>query len=468
MNLIVIFGLVSIVAQAGLGRKCRIRPQTIAPTPMDTSSDYDVPSETPMATQLSETSYAVYITSTSTTNGMNNAVASPSTEHTLSVHRTSSTTSPGASPTTASSTSYYQITLAALNKAVPARAADTSCSSVTYTSECATNSRAVTAINNALTKYKISGRGEAVAVIALMAYESDSWQYNINHFPGRAGQGTRNMQMYNFNSEYAKLLYPTKAAAALASGTSGSDAQENAVRALVLDDNDSFGSGFWYLVNHASSYYNNANKLRSGNSADFKDYVVTGVGAGWTDDHTAIPSRAGTNPCNGAQYPDECASNARAAAAINNALTQYKITNRGEAVAVIATMMFESDYWLYNINHYPGTPGQGTRNMQHINFNVEYASQLHPSAVKTAAGTGTITTQEENNVLALVLNDDDSFGSGFWLLVNQAPSYHNNPEKLRNNNSADFKDYVVNGIGVGIDWTDERYIPWATINKVFS
>ncbi|KAJ2394835.1 hypothetical protein GGI23_004537 [Coemansia sp. RSA 2559] len=119
-----------------------------------------------------------------------------------------------------------------------------------------------------------------------MAFESDSWQYNVNHYPGTPGQGTRNMQMYTFNSEYAQFLHPTQAAIAARAG--GTASQENAVLDLVLDDDDSFGSGFWYLANHASAYYNSANKLRDGNSADFQDYITNGVGATWTEDRLTV------------------------------------------------------------------------------------------------------------------------------------------------------------------------------------
>ncbi|KAJ1894646.1 hypothetical protein LPJ81_005120, partial [Coemansia sp. IMI 209127] len=122
----------------------------------------------------------------------------------------------------------------------------------------------------------------------------------------------------------------------------------------------------------------------------------------------------------------------------------YKISGRGEAVAVIALMAFESDSWLYNVNHYPGTPGQGTRNMQKYKFNSKYAKGLHPADTTKALGTGAVTDQVMNNVRALVLNDDDSFGSGFWYLVNQAPNYYNKANKLRSGNADDFKDYVVN------------------------
>ncbi|KAJ2826438.1 hypothetical protein GGI24_002916, partial [Coemansia furcata] len=110
--------------------------------------------------------------------------------------------------------------------------------------------------------------------------------YNTNHFPGRPGQGTRAMLMFNFIESYAKALHPEEAAQALAGGIT--DASMNSVRALVLNDNDSFGSGFWYLVTNAAAYHNAADKLRDGNASDFKDYVVNGVGAGWDDSRQTV------------------------------------------------------------------------------------------------------------------------------------------------------------------------------------
>ncbi|KAJ2744328.1 hypothetical protein GGI20_003055 [Coemansia sp. BCRC 34301] len=180
----------------------------------------------------------------------------------------------------------YRLSQKQLDLAIPARAAADSCASVSTPGECVTNAKALVAINNALSKYRISKRSEVVAVIALMAYESGSWQYNTNHFPGRPGQGTRAMLMFNFIESYAKALHPDEAAKALAGGMT--DEAKNAVRALVLNDDDSFGSGFWYLVNNAAAYHEKADKLRDGNLDDFKDYVVTGVGAGWDSTRQTI------------------------------------------------------------------------------------------------------------------------------------------------------------------------------------
>ncbi|KAJ2396071.1 hypothetical protein GGI23_004054, partial [Coemansia sp. RSA 2559] len=85
--------------------------------------------------------------------------------------------------------------------------------------------------------------------------------------------------------------------------------------------------------------------------------------------------------------------------------------------------------------------------------------ELHPADTAKALGNGPVTDQIMNDVRALVLNDDnDSFGSGFWYLVNHAPNYYNKADKLRSGNSADFKAYVVNKDGVDVEsgWTDKR------------
>ncbi|KAJ2038323.1 hypothetical protein GGI03_005152 [Coemansia sp. RSA 2337] len=196
---------------------------------------------------------------------------------------TYSSTAP--TPTPAPPIKGLKLTQKQLNLAIPVRAASDSCASVGTPAECVTNDKALAAINSALVKYGITKRGEAVAVIALMAYESGNWQYNTNHFPGRPGQGTRAMLMFNFVESYAKALHPEEAAKALAGGIT--DESMNSVRALVLNDNDSFGSGFWYLVTNAAAYHNTG-KLRDGNLEDFKDYVLTGVGAGWDSDRQTI------------------------------------------------------------------------------------------------------------------------------------------------------------------------------------
>ncbi|KAJ2157721.1 hypothetical protein GGF46_004298 [Coemansia sp. RSA 552] len=181
---------------------------------------------------------------------------------------------------------YSEITVEQLDKAIPDRAGANSCASTDTPDECATNAAAAKAISAAMSKYKVTSRGELVALISLMAFESSDWQYNTNHFPGRPGQGTRAMLMYNFIYEYAKYLYPSKVQSNVVA--SQNTAVMNNVRSIVLNDNDSFGSAFWYLANVAPAFHNKPDKLRDGNVDDVVDYITNGVKTTWTPDREEV------------------------------------------------------------------------------------------------------------------------------------------------------------------------------------
>ncbi|KAJ2770010.1 hypothetical protein IWQ56_002331 [Coemansia nantahalensis] len=187
----------------------------------------------------------------------------------------------GAPPAPGNPDVYYAVTLDQLNKAVPDAAADNYCSLNDRPKSCVNNKIAVDAINKAMTKYQIKRRGEAVAVIATMALESGYWQYNMNDTPGRPGQGTRAMLMYNFVYEYAKYLFPDAVKAewkGLEFGTAENNKTMNDVAAMVIaDEPTSFGAGFWYLSKSTTGFYNNDAALRDGNVDDFKGYLVDGI-----------------------------------------------------------------------------------------------------------------------------------------------------------------------------------------------
>lgn len=76
-----------------------------------------------------------------------------------------------------------------------------------------------------------------------------------------------------------------------------------------------------------------------------------------------------TASCNGAPFPAECADATSVAAAINKSFETYKVTSKGEQAALVAYMLFESGNFKYNINHFPGRPGQGTRMMAMVSTN---------------------------------------------------------------------------------------------------
>ncbi|KAJ2910291.1 hypothetical protein GGI21_001025 [Coemansia aciculifera] len=192
------------------------------------------------------------------------------------------------------------------------------------------------------------------------------------------------------------------------------------------------------------------------------------------DMNLAFPAGASANYCDtpGQGAPtSECATNKQAVIGIDAGIKKFNVTRRGEVVASIAWMLFESGGWKYNINHDPGTPGQGTRCMMMWNYVSEYAQSIFPDQVKTLLGTQTVATATDavkTSILALVLTNNISFSSAFWFLVTQAPTYHNNNAKLRDGNLADFQDYVTNGIGT--TWTAARGDYWTAANKaiVFS
>ncbi|KAJ1873474.1 hypothetical protein LPJ57_004935 [Coemansia sp. RSA 486] len=150
-------------------------------------------------------------------------------------------------------------------------------------------------------------------------------------------------------------------------------------------------------------------------------------------------------------------------------MTKYNVTDRGKVVAVIANMLFESGNWTYNTNHYPapGSPGQGTRSMMMWDFVQNYATFLYADKAESLlkGSTGVVDDDTQNAVRDLVLNDNDSFGSGFWFLTEQAPTY-NQADKLKAGSLEDFKDYIENGINT--DWDVARGDRWSLVNTAFN
>ena len=137
--------------------------------------------------------------------------------------------------------------------------------------------------------------------------------------------------------------------------------------------------------------------------------------AGLTASTIQIISPA-TASCDGADFPDECADASQAAGPISNSFSKYQITSVGEQAALVALMLYESGSFKYNKNHFPGVPGQGTRNMQSPAFNLKYAQSLFDAGAVAEAD-----AQGPAAVLALVSRDEESFGSAAWFLSSQCP-----------------------------------------------
>ncbi|KAE9372114.1 hypothetical protein N431DRAFT_439230 [Stipitochalara longipes BDJ] len=171
-----------------------------------------------------------------------------------------------------------------------------SCGGAPVASECATNVDAAPYLVKAMSDYGITSPPEIAAVLSLIAYETGDFKYNINHYPapGRPGQGTRNMQMANYNLMYAQsipALASQLSAITTATSTSGlSDDQLNAIRALVLPDEYSFASGAWFLTTQCASA---RSAIQAGGQAGYAAYLSC-VGTSATADRLAYWTRANT------------------------------------------------------------------------------------------------------------------------------------------------------------------------------
>jgi hypothetical protein len=146
-----------------------------------------------------------------------------------------------------------------------------------------------------MSSYGVRSAPEIAALLSLIAYETDDFKYNINHYPGNPGQGTRNMQMANFNLEYAlsipALVGQVQAITTQTTTTSGlSDDQLNAIRALVLPDQYTWASAAWFYTTKCVSI---RSQVQAGGQTGYEAYLGC-VGTTATSDRLAYWTRANT------------------------------------------------------------------------------------------------------------------------------------------------------------------------------
>ncbi|KFY06307.1 hypothetical protein V492_08083 [Pseudogymnoascus sp. VKM F-4246] len=116
---------------------------------------------------------------------------------------------------------------------------------------------------------------ELAALLALIAFESGDFKYNRNHYPGRPGQGTRNMQMPDFNLAYALSLDKVKGEAAKIAGGKEADALSDAEKDQILDlvagDEFGWGSAAWFYNTECADDVHTA--LQAGGKAGWDKYL---------------------------------------------------------------------------------------------------------------------------------------------------------------------------------------------------
>ncbi|KAJ5873488.1 uncharacterized protein N7473_013361 [Penicillium subrubescens] len=151
--------------------------------------------------------------------------------------------------------------------------------------ECATAKTAATYTSQSFDKYGVTSKAEQAAVLSLMAFESLDFKYNKNHFPGVAGQGTRNMQSPTFNSKYASSL-PSLADKLPSVANSPADLLD----LLRANEAFDFGSGAWFLTTQCSDDVRSA--LQKGDEAGWERYIMGCVGTSVTDERRSYWERA--------------------------------------------------------------------------------------------------------------------------------------------------------------------------------
>lgn len=166
-----------------------------------------------------------------------------------------------------------------------------------------------------------------------------------------------------------------------------------------------------------------------------------------------------TSSCTGAAYPSECVIATDAAPWIALSYQNFGIESFGAQAALLALMLYESGSFKYNINHWPGVAGQGTRNMQSPGYNLQYATWLASTVTDSGITAETATAAEAEGaaaVLALVAGDLWSFASAAWFLKTQCAA--SIESGLAAQTEAGWEAYLSGCVGT--DATDERTVIW--------
>ena len=164
-----------------------------------------------------------------------------------------------------------------------------------------------------------------------------------------------------------------------------------------------------------------------------------------------------TASCDNAPAAGECRTAAQAAPYISISFTNFGITSFNTQAALVSLMLYESGSFKYAKNHFPGVPGQGTRNMQSPAFNLKYAQWLSTECSDCGISPAQVEAKGSGPeaVLGLVNGDEWGFGSAAWFLATQcAPSVR---PALAKGDEAGWQAYMG---CIGTSVTDDRTKIW--------
>ena len=161
-----------------------------------------------------------------------------------------------------------------------------SCDGAPFPEECAPASVAAPNIAQSFDLFNIDSFGAQAALVAIMLFESGDFKYKINHYPGVAGQGTRNMQSPAFNAKYAQWIASNGDDATITSQSIAAAANDPATLLnLINTDKWSFASAAWFVATQCGA--SQVQALGDGSQASFESYLTSCVGTTVTEDRIA-------------------------------------------------------------------------------------------------------------------------------------------------------------------------------------
>jgi len=81
-----------------------------------------------------------------------------------------------------------------------------SCGDAPAKGECATAKTASNSASQSFNTYKVTNKAEQAAILSLMAFESNDFKYNKNHFPGIPGQGSKSTRNPVYSDRPCRII----------------------------------------------------------------------------------------------------------------------------------------------------------------------------------------------------------------------------------------------------------------------
>ncbi|KAL1960439.1 hypothetical protein VTO42DRAFT_7738 [Malbranchea cinnamomea] len=151
--------------------------------------------------------------------------------------------------------------------------------------QCRSARQAATPIVRSFETYNITTPGEKTALLSLMAFETADFKYQRNVYPGVPGQGTRNMQMPDWNREYAASIPKIKD-----KFEPIKDDVDAVLDLLLTNDDYDFGSAAWFLTTVCKDDVRK--ELQKNNDAGWEKYITECIHTTVTEERKQYLQRA--------------------------------------------------------------------------------------------------------------------------------------------------------------------------------